>query len=180
MASGRVDWPKGALEQTLNIALPRGVLVHGKVTEEGSGKPIPGALRRLQHARRAGRPGARACPSIPIPMAHSVSEPSPNRVTSSSGVRTTTYVFQAIGSRMVLEGQPGGGRIYSHAYAALDLKPGMGSQEVNLVLRRGATVEGRVVGPDGQPVREAWIFSRLILDPSREPGGTGTAAITAS
>jgi len=79
-----------------------------------------------------------------------------------------TYVFQAIGSRVVLEGQPGGGRLYSHAYAALDLKPGMGSQEVNLVLRRGATVEGRVVGPDGQPVRDAWIFSRLILDPSRE------------
>ena len=91
------------------------------------------------------------------------------------------YVFQAIGSRMVLEGQPGGGRIYSHAYAALDLKPGMGSQEVNLVLRRGATVEGRVVGPDGQPVRDAWIFSRLILDPSRRGSErAGPAAITAS
>jgi hypothetical protein len=44
----------------------------------------------------------------------------------------------------------------------------MGSREVNLVLRRGATVEGRVVGPDGQPVRDARIFSRLILDPSGE------------
>ena len=43
----------------------------------------------------------------------------------------------------------------------------MGSQEVNLVLRRGATAEGRVVGPDGQPVGEAWIFSRLILEPSQ-------------
>ena len=43
----------------------------------------------------------------------------------------------------------------------------MGSQAVNLVLRRGATVEGRVVGPDGQPVRDAWIFCRLILHPSR-------------
>ena len=58
--------------------------------------------------------------------------------------------------------------MYSHAHAALDLKPGMGSQEINPVLRRSATVEGRVVGPDGQPVRNAWIFSRLILDPSRE------------
>jgi hypothetical protein len=67
---------------------------------------------------------------------------------------------------LVLEGQPGGRRSYSHAYAALDLKPGMGSQEVNLVVRRGATVQGRVVGPDGQPVRDAWIFSRLVVDPS--------------
>jgi hypothetical protein len=55
-----------------------------------------------------------------------------------------------------------------HAYTALDLKPGMASQEINLVLRRGATMVGRVVGPDGQPVRNAWIFTRLILDPSRE------------
>jgi hypothetical protein len=56
--------------------------------------------------------------------------------------------------------------MYAHASTALDLKPGMDSQEVNLVLRRGATVEGRVVAPEGQPVRDAWIFSRLILDPS--------------
>jgi hypothetical protein len=33
------------------------------------------------------------------------------------------------------------------------------------VLRRGATVTGRVVGPDGQPVREAWVFGRTLLDP---------------
>ena len=109
----------------------------------------------------------RACPSAPIPMAHSVSEPSPNRVTSSSGVRTTTTCSRPSAPGWSCEGQPGGGRLYSHAYAALDLKPGMGSQEVNLVLRRGATVEGRVVGPDGQPVGDAWIFSRLILDPSQ-------------
>ena len=103
-----------------------------------------------------------------VPMARFVSGPSPNRATSSSGVRTTITCSRPSAPGMVLEGQPGGGRMYSHAYAALDLKPGMGSQEVNLVLRRGATVEGRVVGPDGQPVRDAWIFSRLILDPSRE------------
>ena len=66
--------------------------------------------------------------------------------------------------------------MYSHAYAALDLKPGMGSQEMNLVLRRGATVVGRVVGPDGQPVRDAWIFSRLILDPSREAARSWTGS----
>jgi hypothetical protein len=164
-ATGRINWPKGALEQTLDIALPRGVLVQGKVTEEGSGRPVSGAL--VDFTARRGPMGEEQ--STPV---HSDSDgsfrlgakPRPGHVF----VRAPEddYVFQAIGSRLVMDGQPGGGRHYSHAFAALDLKPGMGSQEVNLVLRRGATVEGRVVGPDGQPVRDAWIFSRLILDPS--------------
>ena len=36
-------------------------------------------------------------------------------------------------------------------------------------LRRGAIVTGEVVGPDGKPVREAWIFTRGILAPSHGP-----------
>jgi hypothetical protein len=164
IASGRVDWPKGALEQTLNIALPKGTLVHGKVTEAGTGKPVRGA--RVEFTTRRGRAGQGV--SMPVTTDSDGSfrlgaEPKAGHLFVRGP--DDDYEFQTIGTRLVLEGQPGGGRYYSHAYAALDLKPGMGSQEVNLVLRRGATVEGRVVGPDGQAVRDAWIFSRLILDP---------------
>ena len=42
------------------------------------------------------------------------------------------------------------------------------------MLRRGATVTGQVVGPDGQPVRDAWIFSRVILEPMRSVFRSGT------
>ncbi len=38
-----LEWPKGAIEHSVDLALPRGILVRGKVTEEGSGKPIAGA-----------------------------------------------------------------------------------------------------------------------------------------
>src|SRR5262249_6623540 len=41
--SQRLDWPKGGIEQSLDLALPRGVSIHGRVTEESSGKPIAGA-----------------------------------------------------------------------------------------------------------------------------------------
>ena len=44
--SGRLevfDWPKGAVEHSIDLALPRGVVIRGKVTEEGSGKPVAGA-----------------------------------------------------------------------------------------------------------------------------------------
>ena len=82
---------------------------------------------------------------------------------------------------MIAQGQPGGRRSYSHGHAWLDLKPGIDSQEVHVVLRRGATVKGRVVGPDGQPVRDAWIISRIILESeTRAGGGAGTAAIMAT
>ena len=64
---------------------------------------------------------------------------------------------------MIEEGEPGGVRLYAHAYHFLDLKPGVGSQEVDIVLRPGAVVAGKVIGPDGLPAQDAWIFSRVIL-----------------
>ena len=163
VASGRVEWPKGALEQTLEIALPRGVLVHGKVTEEGTGKPVAGA--RVDFTTRRGPGDAGSSMSVRTNSDGSFrlgADPEPGHVF----MRGTDdgYVFQATS-------WPGVGRFYSHAYAALDLKPGTGSQEVNLTVRRGATVHGRVVGPDGQSVRDAWIFSSVILNPTRAYAG---------
>ncbi len=38
------QWPKGAVEQSVELALPRGTLLHGKVTEEGTGRPVAGAV----------------------------------------------------------------------------------------------------------------------------------------
>lgn len=35
------DWPKGAIEHRLDLSLPRGMLIRGKVAEEGSNHPIP-------------------------------------------------------------------------------------------------------------------------------------------
>jgi RNA polymerase sigma factor (sigma-70 family) len=35
-----VAWPRGAVRQEVRLALPRGVLVRGQVTEKGSGQPV--------------------------------------------------------------------------------------------------------------------------------------------
>ncbi len=37
------EWPKGAVEHSVDLTLPRGVMIRGKVTEEGSGKPVADA-----------------------------------------------------------------------------------------------------------------------------------------
>ena len=41
--SKSVEWPKGAIEYSVDLALPRGALIHGRVAEERSGKPVAGA-----------------------------------------------------------------------------------------------------------------------------------------
>ncbi len=42
-ARTRFSWSKGAVEHPVDLALPRGVMVRGKVTEDGSGRPVAGA-----------------------------------------------------------------------------------------------------------------------------------------
>src|SRR6266852_5304855 len=40
----RLEWPKGAIQQEIEITLPRGVLVRGVISEAVSGKPVAGAV----------------------------------------------------------------------------------------------------------------------------------------
>ena len=56
-------------------------------------------------------------------------------------------------------------RLYAHAFIACGPRPGTDGMEVNVALRRGATVKLRLIGPDGQPVRDVWVFSRAVLGP---------------
>ena len=48
----------------------------------------------------------------------------------------------------------------------LDLKTGIGEKEVRVTLCRGMTVKGQVLGPDGLPVRDARMISRIIMPPA--------------
>jgi hypothetical protein len=74
-------------------------------------------------------------------------------------------VLEEIGYDLIVQGRAGGPRIHAHAHLGLDLKPGIDTEAIHIALRRGVTVNGHVVGPDGQPVHEAWIISRIVLQP---------------
>ena len=54
-----VDWPKGAVEQSADLALERGATIRGTVVEEGSGQPVAGATVGFTTLSRAdvNRPG---------------------------------------------------------------------------------------------------------------------------
>ena len=167
LVSKRLEWPKGALEQSLDFVLPRGVLIQGTVTEEPSGKPVAGAsvafVRRGDQQDQGGT--ARNATTAADGSFHFGATPAPGLLLVRAA--NDDYVPREFGLRMLDLGEPGGLRVYTHAFHSLDLKSGVVDQRVDLVLRRGATVTGHVVGPDGQPVVDALVFCRAILDTQR-------------
>ncbi len=167
---GTFAWTKGALDRRLDLALNRGTLLHGKVTEEGTGAPVAGATLGLEGRRgeneesgggsgltETGPDGDYQLAVTPRPGTLVVLGPSED------------YVFQEMGERRIHYGERGGRRWYAHAFVECNLKPAGDTQEVNVVLRRGATVKARVVGPDGEAVEEARIFSRALTLPQSVP-----------
>ncbi len=166
-AMRRISWAKGAVEHPLDLTLPRGVTIHGKLTEEGSIKPVAGARVSF-----FGRGVSTREPYPPDGVSHSgpdgtfqlAARPGPGYLFVTAP--TDDYRLQSIGFRMIYGGQPGGRAAYAHAIVACEPKPGGAGLEVNAVLRRGLTVKGRLVGPDGQPIQDCQMWSRILLQPT--------------
>jgi RNA polymerase sigma factor (sigma-70 family) len=162
-------WPKGALEHRIDLTLPRGIVIRGRVTEEGSGQPIAGTMLGYL----AGSPAdalepwfgnAWAGPDGSFQLA--VSPKSTHLIARGP---SEDYVLQVTSERLIEEGQPGGRRIYAHAFIAYDRKSGEDTRVVEVALRRGMTVKGQVIGPDGQPVQDVQMISPIFLMQSGVP-----------
>jgi RNA polymerase sigma factor (sigma-70 family) len=168
----RVDftWAGGAVKRTVDLKVRRGVLARGKVTEAGSGKPLADAEVHFR-PRRKGNPfyaalsaflleyngtksGADGTFQIAVP-------PGPGHLLVKGPGPDYLHVETSHGE---LEGgKPGGQRYYPDALIPLDRKPDAEPVEVAAALRRGVTVRGGVVGPDGKPVVEGAGLCRSYL-----------------
>jgi hypothetical protein len=168
-ASKSFAWPKGAIEHSLELSLPRGVLIRGKVTEEGSHDPVAGASVVFFAHREVNDSGPEGggTKTLADGSFEFTGPPRPGHMVVRSP--SADYVLQEIGDHEFQQGQPGGQRLYSHAFIACDPKPGGTSPEVNVTLRRGVTVTGRILAPDDQPVPDTWIISRIALRPRPGP-----------
>jgi hypothetical protein len=58
-------------------------------------------------------------------------------------------------------------RVFEHAFAPLNAALGDRPEPMRLTLRRGTTIRGRVVGPDGAAIREAVAVCRSVAQPLR-------------
>jgi hypothetical protein len=177
-----LTWPKGAVTQQVQISLPRGGLVRGKVTEAASGKPMP-RVRVEYWPHDVNRPYLRPEAVTQVDGSFQVAVPAGRgSLLFQSSDRTC---IQRLIYRNIMSGEitaspvdyrtpkgtklaaellyPDGQHLYVDGWHELNLKPGAKPAEVRVVLRRGMTVHGRLVGPDGQPVARARMLCRLPM-----------------
>jgi RNA polymerase sigma factor (sigma-70 family) len=163
----RAKWEKGAVKQEVTITLPRGVLVRGKVTEAGSGKPVAGAAVQYWPCDETGSDRPK---NALTGWSHCelTKQDGTFRMVVSPGAGhlmvqgpTPDYVHEEIGEEVISRGRPGGSRLYPDAFVKLDVRAKEEPKEVSVTLRRGATVRGKLLAPDGKPVARALVLSRL-------------------
>jgi hypothetical protein len=160
-------WPKGTVEHRVDYALHRGVPIRGKVVEEGTGRPVAGARVSFRstrmHDETTGDRNSHAATVADGSFRLAVL-PAPGYLVVLGP--TDDYVYRSIGGRVVEEGKPGGPRFSAHALVPYEAKYGVEGPEVTVSLRRGETVAGRVVGPDGRTIPSAAMIGRILLAPS--------------
>jgi RNA polymerase sigma factor (sigma-70 family) len=173
LLSKTFSWPKGAVvKHEVHLKLPRGVLVRGIVTEAGSGKPITGAhiyfeplpdknpfyrsdvrTQSRWHANLVSGPdGKFAITVLPGPGHLLVNGPTLDYLHAE--ILTTKLYGSTVRPEQ---------RNYADAIVKLNSKPGDGPQELTIKLRRGVTVSGQLLRPDGKPVAKAQLLCQSYL-----------------
>jgi protocatechuate 3,4-dioxygenase beta subunit len=167
-ARGReLAWPKGAIQQEIDVTLGRGVLIHGTVVEEGNGRPVAGASVQFIPMKRPDDLvfGWEAIVNSKDDGAFRIAVPPGQGYVLIVGP-TLDYVPKEIGDRTLYEnGRPGGIRSYAHDIIAYEVEESEGTHELTATVRRGNVLHAHVAGPQGQAVEDAMILTRHQIDP---------------
>ena len=160
-------WPKGAVKATHDIKLPRGVLDPRQGDRGGDGRPL--AASSIQFIPVAGRRqacsrGWQAIVASREDGSFQIAVP-PGKGHLLVFGPTGDYVLGEIGDNRLYSGQPGGMRYRAHAIIPYEARAGDPPHEVDAALRAGATIKGRVEGPDGQTVTDGSILTTLHIEP---------------
>jgi RNA polymerase sigma factor (sigma-70 family) len=164
-----IAWPKAAVQLPVDFKLRRGVVVRGRVVDGADCVPVAGAwLVYYQTSRNNPR-------KLDLPSMEAVSDRDgrytiivplgPGHVLV-QGPSADYLHLSTSASEMGIGLRPSF-RLYPDAHQELDLKDGEATYALDLGLRRGVTITGRVITPGGKPVAEAFLFGRSYT-PFRE------------
>jgi beta-lactamase regulating signal transducer with metallopeptidase domain/protocatechuate 3,4-dioxygenase beta subunit/5-hydroxyisourate hydrolase-like protein (transthyretin family) len=164
----RISRDEGEDVKQVDIKLPRGVLVRGKVIEAESKQPIAGAT--VQYEPKQNNP-FNTDDIITGWQGMQLSDEEGNFEIAVMPGRGTLlfhgpdgeFVLQEISSRELSSDKPGGRRNYAHAIHPLDLQEGAEPVEQTIELQRGAEVHGRLVDEFGAPIDKALMITRLHI-----------------
>ena len=164
-------WNASERVKQVDLNLPRGVLVRGRVVEAGGDAPVANAAVQYIPAQ-SNNPNA-SDDILTGWQANQLSDedgrfsiavlPGPGRLLVNG--QQGNYVLQQVSELELSENKPGGTRNYAHAITKLDPKVGQETLEVKLELQPGATASGRIVDEQGNPIEEATVISRLSISP---------------
>jgi hypothetical protein len=173
LVRAEVEWNKpDQIRREVNIALRRGVIVCGVVAVAPGGKPVAGASVEFQ-PRTANNPFFKAdvnpffsdYKEIAVTGADGKFAitvlPGPGHLLINAP--TNDYVHREVVTRKLFGGIGPNRRHYADGLVELNLKPETETHQVKVALRRGVTLEGKVVGPDGKAVAAASLFCRSYV-----------------
>ncbi len=159
-----IRWRAGDRVRQVDMTLPRGVLVRGKIVEAETGEPIAGAS--IQYLRGSDNPDTSddiltGWQAIQVSNEQGEYEiavlPGPGRLLV-HGPRNE-YVIQQTTSNQLSRGRPGGERRYAHHIQKIDATADRVPLEMSFTLHRGGSVHGTLVDETGEAVDEALMIS---------------------
>jgi RNA polymerase sigma factor (sigma-70 family) len=169
-------------KQSLEIALPRGVLQSGKVVDAATGKPLADAqlmyLPQLFNnpllkerpgvdlwVYQIGRTRTKADGTFQIPVL-----PGPGHI-EVHAPPGKEYVTHTRTRKEIFGHEREGGHWPANAFVKVNIKPDAEPAEVTAKLLPAVTMQGKLLGPDGKPVANARMAVRtLTADPHQETG----------
>jgi RNA polymerase sigma factor (sigma-70 family) len=168
-ATKDLAWPKGATKHRVNLALARnlaltqGVAVNGKVTEQVSSKPVARVAVTFWRGTEAiasaetGADGRFRLKVLPGPGTLLFRSPQRNYIQQPvyRDLGSGKFTIKSTGKRFEQTWNV-------DAFHEVNLKPaGVKSVKVNVVLRRGQTIQGRLIGPSGKAVAKVRMLCQV-------------------